>query len=94
VAEPDRPFAPGGESYAQFSKRVVATLHDLARVHPDATIVAVAHGGTVVQSMWGLLEIPRPGPGALLKPAHTGLTIWTHDEGWTLERFNDTAHLD
>jgi hypothetical protein len=42
-----------------------------------------------------LLEIPRPGPGALLKPAYASLNIWSHDDtGWTLERYNDTAHLE
>ena len=40
----------------QFSKRVVSTLNDLARDSGMRTVVAVAHGGTVVQSMWGLLE--------------------------------------
>ena len=94
VAEPDRPFAPGGESYAAFSQRIHATLNDLALKFRDGTVVAVAHGGTVVQSMWRLLEIPRPGPGALLKPAYASLTIWTNDGGWTLERYNDTAHLE
>jgi probable phosphoglycerate mutase len=93
-AEPDRPFAPGGESYAMFSARICDTLDNLARTHPDSTVVAVAHGGTVVVSMVGLLGIPRPGTGAILKPDYTGLTIWNYTDHWLLERFNDTAHLE
>ena len=38
---------PGREDRADVTKRVVRTLHDLAIRHPDADILAVAHGAVI-----------------------------------------------
>ena len=43
VAEPTRPFAPGGENWEQFTARVVATQQAIALAHPGQTVVAVIH---------------------------------------------------
>ncbi len=94
VALPGHPFAPGGASWRDFLARVRATLETLAARHDGATVVAVTHAGFIVATVLVAFAIPRPGTGAWLAPAHTGLTGWRVADGrWELARYNDTAHL-
>ena len=94
VAEPQRPLAPGGESWSQFRRRVDQTIQRLAEELRGRMVLAVCHGGFIVVSMVVLLDLPRPGNQTHLAPALTSLTEWSHDgERWTLERYNDHAHL-
>ncbi len=94
VALPDRPFAPGGESWSRFLARVRATRDALAARHAGETVVAVTHAGFIVATLIVAFAIPRPGTGAWLTPGHTGLTEWRVADGrWELARYNDTAHL-
>ena len=95
-AEPDRPFAPGGESWNGFHARVGVTLDRLAREHVDRTVVAVCHAGVIMASMRLLLGIPDPATSAHLRPTNTGLTEWEHDPslgGWILRSYNESTHL-
>ena len=94
IASPARPFAPGGESWADFVGRVRATLHDFAERFAGQTVIAVSHAGFIVASLLVLFDIPRPGTGTQFDPAHTALTEWEMSGGiWRLVRYNDTAHL-
>ena len=96
AAEPDRVFAPAGESWNSFHARVQQTLEQVARDHAGRTVVAVCHAGVIMASLRVLLGIPHPGTGAELRPANTGLTEWEHDpvlDRWTLHAFNETSHL-
>lgn len=95
-AEPDRVFAPEGESWNGFHDRVLGLLERLAAEHPDETVVAVCHAGVIMASMRTLLGIPHPGGRSQMRPSNTGLTEWEHDpvlDRWTLHRFNDAGHL-
>ena len=95
-AEPDRIFAPAGESWNSFHERVRRTLERFTQEYADQTVLAVCHAGVIVASMRVLLGIPTPGTGAQLRPVNTGLTEWAHDPvrgRWTLHTFNDVAHL-
>jgi probable phosphoglycerate mutase len=95
-AEPDRVFAPEGESWNSFHERVEQMLERIAREHEDQTVVAVCHAGVIMASVRVLFDIPRPGTGARLQPTNTGLTEWQHDPErgrWTLHTFNDASHL-
>lgn len=95
VAEPQRPFAPGGESWSHFVTRVDTTLERLAVQYPDQTVVAVTHAGFIVVAFLCLFAIPRPGTGTSIDPCHTSLTIWhCRSSSWQLERYNDAWHLD
>jgi broad specificity phosphatase PhoE len=96
AAEPDRLFAPAGESWNSFHDRVHRTLERLARDHADQTVVAVCHAGVIMASVRSLLGVPHPGTGARLQPTNTGLTEWEHEpalDRWTLHTFNDASHL-
>ncbi len=95
-AEPDRVFAPEGDSWNSFHERVLGMIERLAADHPDETVVAVCHAGVIVAAMRCLLGMPHAGDGTQLRPANTGLTELEHDPGldrWTLHSFNETAHL-
>lgn len=95
-AEPDRAFAPGGDSWNSFHSRVGSALQRLARDHEGQTVVTVCHAGVIMASLRILLGIPHPGTGAQLRPSNTGITEWEHDpllDRWHLHSFNDAAHL-
>lgn len=93
-AEPDRIFAPGGDSWNGFHRRVQAALERLARDHADQTVVAVCHAGVIMASMRMLLGIAHPDISAQLRPSNTGLTEWEHEaDRWTLRSYDEAIHL-
>ncbi len=97
AAEPDRFFAPGGDSWNGFHERVGRTMHKLAMTHADRTVVAVCHAGVITASVRTTFGLPHPGTGALLRPSNTGMTVWEHDpalDRWALVTFNDADHLN
>lgn len=97
VAEPDRLFAPAGESWNSFHERVRRTLEAMAQDYEERTVVAVCHAGVIMASMRVLLDMPIAAErAARLQPTNTGLTAWEHDrtiDRWTLRYFNDAGHL-
>ena len=95
-AEPERVFAPGGDSWTSFHTRVHGVFLRLANEFPDQTVVAVCHAGVIMASMSVLFDIPHPGTGARFRPVNTGLSEWEHDpaqDRWTLLSFNEHEHL-
>ncbi|WP_051063193.1 histidine phosphatase family protein [Ilumatobacter nonamiensis] len=97
IAEPDRAFAPGGDSWNSFHERVDDTMHRLASEHEHQTVMAVCHAGVIMASLRLRLEVPTGAHIARIVPSHTGLTEWEFDESgeqWTLRSYNDTRHLD
>jgi broad specificity phosphatase PhoE len=94
-AEPDRVFAPEGESWNSFNERVRLGLEWLAEEYEGRTVVAVCHAGVIMASI-RLVGIGDPGTGARLAPTNTGLTEWEWEPQpgrWTLHSFNETSHL-
>ncbi len=95
-AEPERVFAPGGESWLSFHERVIKMCDRLASDYPGRTVMAVCHAGVIMASIRGLFGIPHPGTGTRLQPINTGLTEWEHEasrDRWTLRSFNEQTHL-
>lgn len=85
VAEPERPFSPGGESWLEFCGRVRRTLAALGEQFAGKTVAAVTHGGFIVVSLLALFDVPRPGTGARLHVDYTSLTTWRLSGSvWTL----------
>ena len=94
-ADPSRPFAPGGENWLQFIGRIQTTLNRLADTYNGQTVLAVTHAGFIVASMMVLFDMAQMGKRAWLNPRNTSLTQWQYAAGvWTLETYNDTAHLE
>jgi broad specificity phosphatase PhoE len=94
-AEPDRVFAPEGDSWNTFHERVRGFIERVAADHPDETVVAVCHAGVITAALRCLLGMPHDG-ATQLRPTNTGLTELEHDpvlDRWTLHSFNETAHL-
>ena len=95
TAEPDRPFAPGGDSWNGFHERVDRTLDRYAGEHLGRTVVAVTSAGVIAAS----LRLRFGGPWSSeprLVPTNTGLTEWEFDEirlTWTLRSYDDVRHL-
>jgi probable phosphoglycerate mutase len=95
-ADPDRVFAPEGESWNSFHQRVQHVLARLAQEYEGRTVVAVCHAGVIMASLRVLLGVGQPGTGARLQPTNTGLTEWEWEPvagRWTLHSFNEAGHL-
>lgn len=93
IEDPDRPFAPGGESWSQYLNRVRLEMDRLAQRFSDQTVVAVTHAGFIVVSIQATFDIPQPGTQARLEPDNASLTEWRFDQGkWQLQRYNDAYH--
>ncbi len=94
LAEPDRAFAPGAESWNEVLTRVTAVLEQVAEQYAGKTVAVVTHAGVIVASMLSLLAIPAGAKRAYLDPRYTSVTCWRYAGGaWELETFNDTPHL-
>jgi broad specificity phosphatase PhoE len=83
------PIAPGGESWAAFTLRVVGALEGLVAEHPATTIVVATHAGVIEASMlhfvYGGPETRRLG----LRTDHCSVTEWAAFDGtWFLVRYN------
>jgi broad specificity phosphatase PhoE len=95
-AEPDRVFAPGGDSYSSFHERVKRLLIWTTEEFAEQTVVAVCHAGVIMASMRVLLGVSREQKGAQLRPTNTGLTEWEYERAidrWALHTFNEHSHL-
>jgi probable phosphoglycerate mutase len=96
VAEPDRLFAPKGDSWNSFHARVDSTMSRFASEYEGRTVMAVCHAGVIAASLRVRFHCYGDQPSARLVPTHTSLTEWEHDpssEIWTLRGYNDTHHL-
>jgi broad specificity phosphatase PhoE len=94
--EPERVFAPGGESWMTFHQRVQEMCVQLCAEFAGRSVVAVCHAGVITASIRMLFGIPHPGTGTRLQPTNTGMTEWGYQEEarrWTLRSFNEQSHL-
>lgn len=74
LQEPERPFAPGGESWSVFIHRTRTTVDLLATQFENQTVLAITRAGFLVACIHMLFDIPRPGTGARLEPGFTSVT--------------------
>ena len=87
--DPTVAFAPEGESWVGFVKRVTNGLEALSRRHPGATIVVATHAGVIEASVLGLM-LMAPERRMGLSTKHASITEWERsDRGWRLMRYND-----
>ena len=100
-SELDRQMSPGGESVIGFARRVIGAVEALVAEHAGRSIALVVHGGVISAAMLHLMgvdeEAVRRGRPFWFDPANTSLTQWHRDDRtghWTLDRYNDAAHLE
>jgi probable phosphoglycerate mutase len=97
LAEPYRPLAPGGESFAEFQVRIGRALSRVAQEHAGGVVVVACHGGVIDGSLrFGLGLAWTASARTIAEPANTSITEWTcagDPLHWCLVRYNDVAHL-
>ncbi|MFI7498557.1 histidine phosphatase family protein [Streptomyces sp. NPDC049687] len=95
TAHPDRPFAPGGETWNRFRSRAGRAVNELMSRHRGGTVVVVCHAGLIVAVMSALLDVVPPVLFTDATPAATSINEFVHDgTRWDLLRFDDAQHLD
>ena len=81
-AEPDRVFAPGGDSWNSFHERVGLTLERLRRDHAGETVVVVCHAGVIMASLRPVAVISKRSEDtetrlwSMAKAAHPGAFLY------------------
>ncbi|MCX4097004.1 histidine phosphatase family protein [Nocardia sp. alder85J] len=103
---PDRPLAPGAESWTTYQRRTGQDLADLMGRYPGRTVAVVAHHETIIAASMNFLALmPWARADVSFAADYTGVTVWqygplrhTSPHGgynrWKLVRHNDTRHLD
>lgn len=95
-----RPFQHGNESWAEMVTRIGRSLEEIAARHVGQTVIIATHAEAVNSSLIILGGLPLTiGFDTVIAP--TSITEWTTDGNpgdwprprWTLQRFNDSAHL-
>ncbi|WP_293751143.1 histidine phosphatase family protein [Limnohabitans sp. Rim8] len=91
---PDWTPPDGGESLLVLRDRIVATVNELAVLHPGQQIVLVAHGGVldILYRAATRIDLQAPRTWALTNTAVNSL-LWT-PAGLSLVGWGDTSHLD
>jgi probable phosphoglycerate mutase len=94
-SDPDREFAPGGETWMGFLDRAEAALYEVMERHPGRLVVVASHGGVVATSMKRFLGLADHGAALRCHPDNSSMTEWSWTGArWWLVRYNDAAHLD
>ena len=89
-----------GESWPQFALRVGIALDRITRDHADKTIVVVCHGGVIQAAFVYFMQLSSFMPPPVeFHDYNTAITHWQYlprenrPPRWSLERYNDAAHL-
>jgi 2,3-bisphosphoglycerate-dependent phosphoglycerate mutase len=96
--DPHLEIFPGGETTAEFHRRVSGGLERLVRDRAGASIVVVCHGGVIDAVFRELTRSASVGSFELLT-ANTSITEFVGPSAdsvsgnWQLVRYNDAAHL-
>ncbi|MFB0617853.1 histidine phosphatase family protein [Streptomyces sp. AGS-58] len=94
TVHPDRPFAPGGETWNQLRTRAGRVVNDLMSGHRGGTVMVVCHAGLIVAVMSALLDVVPPVLFTDATPAATSINEFVHDGSrWDLLRFDDAKHV-
>lgn len=96
--DPHTEIFPGGETTAEFHRRVGSGLERLVRDRAGASIVVVCHGG-VIDAVFRALTRSAPVGSFELMATNTSITEFVGPStesvsgNWQLVRYNDAAHL-
>ena len=92
------PLSPGGESDEEFVARVRSALRNVVDAHEGRTIWVICHGGVLMATAHFLMRTSSE-DAHWTNPEPTSISEWHRQgrvetaEGWTLDRYNDFAHL-
>jgi len=99
-SDPDRPYAPGSESWNQYLARATGSLTRLLAAHAGQHILIAGHNETIEAACALLLGLPADASTRVRFGAtHASLVRWRMQRGrlgqemWMLTDFNDTRHL-
>ncbi len=94
-AEPDRPFAPGGESLRQFYDRVMGAMRRIEEHYAGRAVMIVCHGGVIDVAFRDYLSIGIASTFDLwtLNTSITEFVVSEKHARPQLRRYNDAAHL-
>ncbi|MDK1025203.1 MAG: histidine phosphatase family protein [Gammaproteobacteria bacterium] len=84
--------APGGESRREVTRRMLASLSEIARRHIEETVAVVSHGLAIAMVLAHLTE-SESADWSTYDTQNTGITILNSADLSVIE-FNITAHLD
>lgn len=97
---PDRPYAPGSETWNQYLQRATSTLRTILDRHHGQRVLIVGHGETIEAAHTLLLDLTAGARRRLgFVTDHAGLTRWQQHVNrfdrhiWMLAAHNDTTHL-
>jgi 2,3-bisphosphoglycerate-dependent phosphoglycerate mutase len=97
--DPMRPMSPGAESTFEFDRRTRRAMTAIIESSSGQTVLLVTHAGFIAAACLFMLGAPglHVGRPALLEPDNVGITEFVRSSvtgPWTLERYNDCAHLE
>jgi probable phosphoglycerate mutase len=99
-SDPDRPYAPGSETWSQYLARATACLAGLTQRHAGRRVLITGHAETVEAAFTLMLALPAGSSArAGFAADHASVTRWHMrrnrfgQEVWLLTAFNDTRHL-
>ncbi|MCZ7551742.1 MAG: hypothetical protein B6D39_08615 [Anaerolineae bacterium UTCFX2] len=85
---------PGGENVAQMLERIFSAHAQIVERHPEASVILVAHGGTLQALLAHLLGLPIDRMWQI-HMSNTGVSeVDLHPAGAVLNLFNGTCHLE
>ena len=93
---------PGAETNDQLATRVRAGLERIIAAHPGQRVVVVVHGGVIGQCMslvtgapaFNFMGADNASISQIVALPSGFASAASGPTGWTVRRFNDTAHLD
>jgi 2,3-bisphosphoglycerate-dependent phosphoglycerate mutase len=99
-SDPDRPYAPGSETWNEYLARVCGAITGLTRRHPGQRILITGHHETIEASFTLMLGLARDASTRTgFASGHTSLVRWLQrangfgQDAWVLTAFNDQQHL-
>lgn len=88
----------GGETYEQLAKRAIAAVQDIIKIHQEGNILVVSHGHTLrllIALLNGATWQNHRDKDKSVSLLNTAISIMHYDseKGFSLEKLNDTTHL-
>ena len=85
---------PKGENLPQFAARIQEMLTDIIAMHPDETVLLVAHGGTLMVLLCLLLSHPIENYWQFRLAKASLSEVEVYPEGAIIIRLNEACHLE